>query len=69
MHCRSNSSYNAVSWAASWLRLKERSMCSRIRYTYQDYLTIPEDTSRHYEIVDGESGHDFDIRLDELFRS
>lgn len=25
-----------------------------IRYTYQDYLTIPEDTSRRHEIVDGE---------------
>ncbi len=41
----------------------------QLRYTYQDYLAIPEDTSRHYEIVDGESRHDFDIRLDELFRS
>jgi Uma2 family endonuclease len=29
-------------------------MHSRIRYTYQDYLTIPEDTSHRYEIVDGE---------------
>lgn len=27
---------------------------SSIRYTYQDYLGIPEDTSRRYEIVDGE---------------
>ena len=27
---------------------------STIRYTYQDYLGIPEDTSRRYEIVDGE---------------
>ena len=44
-------------------------MRSRIRYTSQDYLAIPEDTSRHYEIVDGESGHDLDIRLDELLRS
>ena len=29
-------------------------MRSPIRYTYQDYLAIPEDTSRRYEIVDGE---------------
>ena len=29
-------------------------MRSRIRYTYQDYLAIPEDASRRYEIVDGE---------------
>ena len=27
---------------------------SAIRYTYQDYLSTPEDTSRRYEIVDGE---------------
>jgi Uma2 family endonuclease len=27
---------------------------SAIRYTYQDYLGIPEDTSRRYEIVGGE---------------
>ncbi len=29
-------------------------MRSQVRYTYQDYLTIPEDTSRRHEIVDGE---------------
>jgi len=27
---------------------------STIRYTYADYLSVPEDTSRRYEIVDGE---------------
>ena len=27
---------------------------STVRYTYQDYLSIPEDTSRRHEIVDGE---------------
>lgn len=27
---------------------------STIRYTYRDYLTIPEDPSRRHEIVDGE---------------
>ncbi len=27
---------------------------STIRFTYQDYLAIPEDTSRRHEIVDGE---------------
>ena len=26
---------------------------STVRYTYQDYLAIPEDTSRRHEIVDG----------------
>lgn len=26
---------------------------STVRYTYADYLSIPEDTSRRYEIVDG----------------
>ena len=29
-------------------------MRAQVRYTYQDYLTIPEDTSRRHEIVDGE---------------
>lgn len=27
---------------------------SAIRYTYQDYLSTPEDSARRYEIVDGE---------------
>lgn len=27
---------------------------STVRYTYEDYLGIPEDTSRRHEIVDGE---------------
>ena len=27
---------------------------STIRYTYQDYLAIPEEPGRRYEIVDGE---------------
>ncbi|MFW6199625.1 MAG: Uma2 family endonuclease [Gemmatimonadota bacterium] len=27
---------------------------STVRYTYQDYLSIPEDSSRRHEIVDGE---------------
>ncbi len=29
-------------------------MRAQIRYTYQDYLSIPEDTSRRHEIVDGD---------------
>ena len=27
---------------------------SKVRYTYEDYLATPEDSSRRYEIVDGE---------------
>ena len=29
-------------------------MRAQVRYTYQDYLSIPEDTSHRHEIVDGE---------------
>lgn len=55
-----------------------------IRYTWTDYLSTPEDTSRRHEIVDGElfetallrdvlawtvSGQRFEISLQDVFRS